>query len=214
MAIPKLIPVNPTTIRPLKSSKMVETGLNAGVVLPPTPWYVTYLPMQLNPFNSTSLQDKMVQCPDAHVFCRTCTTSYASGLLGAHDANIVCMDQSGCKLPFPDSQLQRILGGKLMDLYNRIKQTKEIEAAGLENLEACPFCDYKVVIENEDEKLLWCANQECLAVSCRFCKKLVSTLHIALQRPRPEFRPGSLAKKLQRFIFRILICPPLRDSST
>jgi TRIAD3 protein (E3 ubiquitin-protein ligase RNF216) len=91
------------------------------------------------------------------------------------------MDQSGCKLSFPESQLRRMLNGKLMDLYNRIKQMKEIEAAGLENLEACPFCEYKVVIENEDEKLLWCRNEECSAVSCRECKRLVSP-HLLLPR--------------------------------
>ncbi|KII87947.1 hypothetical protein PLICRDRAFT_176699 [Plicaturopsis crispa FD-325 SS-3] len=120
---------------------------------------------------STYPFDKMVQCPDAHLFCTTCMTTYASTLLGSHDANIVCMDQSGCKLPFPESELQRFLSEKLMALYERVKQRKEIEAAGLEGLEECPFCEYKCVIENPDEKLFRCENSECGAVTCRECKK-------------------------------------------
>ena len=122
----------------------------------------------------------MIQCPDAHLFCSSCITSYASGLLGSHNPNIVCMDQSGCKLPFPASELRRKLSAKLMELYDRVKQTKEIEAAGLDNLEECPFCEYKVVIENENEKLFRCENEDCGAVTCRGCKKLVSILHSAV----------------------------------
>ena len=93
-----------------------------------------------------------MQCPEAHLFCTTCMMSYAETKLGEHDARIVCMDQSGCKLPFPDSELRRCLTPKLLELYERVKQRKEIEAAGLDGLEECPFCDYKVVIENEQER--------------------------------------------------------------
>lgn len=115
--------------------------------------------------------DKMVQCPEAHLFCKSCMSSYASNLLGEHNPNIVCMDQSGCKLPFPQSELERFLTPKLLELYHRVRQRKDIEDAGLENLEECPFCDYKCVIENEMEKLFRCENVDCGAVSCRECKK-------------------------------------------
>ncbi|KAG0695366.1 hypothetical protein DFH29DRAFT_271846 [Suillus ampliporus] len=115
--------------------------------------------------------DKMVQCPEAHLFCKNCMSSYASIRLGAHDPNMVCMDQSGCKLPFPQSELERFLTPKLLELYHRVRQRKDIEAAGLENLEECPFCEYKCVIENEMEKLFRCENVDCGAVSCRECKK-------------------------------------------
>lgn len=115
--------------------------------------------------------DQMVQCPEAHLFCKSCMSSYASNLLGEHNPNIVCMDQSGCKLLFPQSELERFLAPKLLELYHRVRQRKDIEAAGLENLEECPFCDYKCVIENEMEKLFRCENVDCGAVSCRECKK-------------------------------------------
>ena len=115
----------------------------------------------------------MVQCPEAHLFCTSCMLTYAETKLGEHDARIVCMDQSGCKLPFPESELRRFLTPKLLELYERVKQRKEIEAAGIEGLEECPFCEYKVVIENEQERLFRCENEACGAVTCRKCKKPV-----------------------------------------
>ncbi|KAG6812683.1 hypothetical protein H0H92_001312 [Tricholoma furcatifolium] len=122
---------------------------------------------------STYRFDKMIQCPETHLFCMSCMRSYASNLLGEHDPNIKCMDQSGCKALIPPSELRRFLSEKLMDLYERVKQRKEVEAAGLEGLEECPFCEWGCVIENPDEKLLRCGNFEmCGAVSCRGCKKL------------------------------------------
>ncbi|KAF7363529.1 hypothetical protein MSAN_01009400 [Mycena sanguinolenta] len=116
--------------------------------------------------------EKMIQCPDAHLFCSSCMTTYAENLLGGHDHRIICMDQSGCKLPFPYTELQRFLTPKLLSLYERVKQTKEVEAAGIEGLEECPFCEYKMVIENAQEKLFNCGNDDCGAVSCRQCKRM------------------------------------------
>lgn len=141
----------------------------------------------------------MIQCPEAHLFCKSCMTSYASNLLGEHNPNLVCMDQSGCKLPFPESELGRFLSSKLLELYYRVKQRKEIEAAGLENLEECPFCEYKCVIDNEMEKLFRCENAECNAITCRMCKKPVSTF-----RPRCTIRMPDV--KLSRLTWGWLLC--------
>ncbi|KDR78857.1 hypothetical protein GALMADRAFT_224109 [Galerina marginata CBS 339.88] len=120
--------------------------------------------------------DKMVQCPETHLFCSGCVSQYASTKLGEHDHTIVCMHESGCSQPFPASELRRILSSKLMDLYERVKQQKEIQAAGLEGLEECPFCEWKCVLEvsNEEEKLFRCGNEDggCGVVSCRSCKKM------------------------------------------
>ena len=91
------------------------------------------------------------------------------------------MDQSGCKLAFAEAELRRILSAKLIELYERVKQMKEIEAAGLDGLEECPFCDYKVVIENPDEKLFHCQREECGSVTCRACKKVVSIAALVIR---------------------------------
>ena len=73
----------------------------------------------------------MTQCPDAHLFCVDCVTHYASTLLGEHNPAIACMDQSGCKLLFTPSALRQILSPKLLALYERVSQRKELEAAGV-----------------------------------------------------------------------------------
>ena len=140
----------------------------------------------------------MVQCPDGHLFCKHCISSYASTLLGEHNADIECMDQSGCKLPFSVSELGRFLAPKLLDLYHRIVQQKAIEAAGIEGLEECPFCEYKVVIENEQEKLFQCEREDCGAVSCRSCKKLASILL--------EYSYKRLTKQRTIYLKRVKVC--------
>ncbi|CAK5264691.1 unnamed protein product [Mycena citricolor] len=60
--------------------------------------------------------DKMIQCPDAHLFCTECMTSYAENLLGSHDHKIICIDQSGCKLAFTVAELRRFLTPQLFSL--------------------------------------------------------------------------------------------------
>lgn len=120
----------------------------------------------------------MTQCPEGHLFCMSCINAYSATLLGAHDPQIKCMHQSGCTLPFPPSELQRVLPKKLMELYERVKQKKEIEAAGLDDLEECPFCEWSCVIENQQERLFRCGNEEggCGIISCRECKKSVRSV--------------------------------------
>jgi TRIAD3 protein (E3 ubiquitin-protein ligase RNF216) len=139
----------------------------------------------------------MIQCSEGHLYCRTvgrhishlllltrkmqCIAKYAETELGQQKCAIVCMDQGGCKEPFPETELKRVLTAKLLELYDRIKQRKEIAAADIEGLEECPFCDFKVVIENPEEKLLRCQHDDCLAITCRSCKKLVrDSRHILL----------------------------------
>lgn len=118
----------------------------------------------------------MIQCPDAHLFCISCLRSYASTLLGSHNPNITCMSQSSCTAIFPASQLIRVLPRKTHALYERLIQAKEIDAAGLEGLEECPFCEWKCVFDVgfEGERLFRCGNDigGCGVVSCRKCKKL------------------------------------------
>ncbi|KAF9443736.1 hypothetical protein P691DRAFT_764001 [Macrolepiota fuliginosa MF-IS2] len=116
--------------------------------------------------------EKLVQCPDAHLFCRSCVRGYAATQLGSHNPHIPCMAQSACTQSFPPSVLRTALPRKLYALYERLVQAKEIAAAGLDNLEECPFCEYKAVFDVgfEEEKLFKCGG--CASVSCRKCKKV------------------------------------------
>ncbi|ELU38545.1 IBR domain-containing protein [Rhizoctonia solani AG-1 IA] len=113
----------------------------------------------------------MIQCPDAHLFCRDCARRSAEECIGNRKTELLCMDQSGCKQAFAESEIQRFLSDKSLELWHRIKQEKEIELAQIDGLESCPFCSYAVVIENEEERLFRCENSSCGIVSCRKCKK-------------------------------------------
>jgi len=93
--------------------------------------------------------------------------------------------------PFAISEVRRFLSTKTFDLWERIKQEEEIKQAGIEGLEvsvvappfdsqiltlttqSCPYCHYSIIIENEQEKLFHCRNEDCCAVSCRKCRKPV-----------------------------------------
>jgi TRIAD3 protein (E3 ubiquitin-protein ligase RNF216) len=78
------------------------------------------------------------------------------------------MDQSGCRVPFPDDQLQRVLSPKTLDLLLRIRQKKDLEDAKIGGLEHCPFCDFACIIVDDGPTFL-CQKSECMAVSCRKC---------------------------------------------
>lgn len=102
--------------------------------------------------------------------------NYASNLLGSHNTDIKCIHQSGCTLPIPASELSRCLPEKQMTLWERLKQKRELEKAGLDDWEECPFCDWGCVMEVStlEQRLFRCENEEiCGIVSCRTCKKQV-----------------------------------------
>ncbi|KAG8970228.1 hypothetical protein FRC03_010418 [Tulasnella sp. 419] len=114
---------------------------------------------------------QMVQCPDAHLFCRDCVRRNADEIVGNRKPVVPCMDQSGCKLEFGRAELERVLDEKVLELLDRIKAEKALDGVEIEGLEECPFCDFKVIIENDQEKLFRCENEVCGQVSCRQCKK-------------------------------------------
>lgn len=81
----------------------------------------------------------------------------------------------GCTAHFGDSELRRVLPPKLLELYERVRQRRDVEAAGLDDMEECPFCDFKMIFEvdADTDKLFRCQNPECEQISCRKCKKIV-----------------------------------------
>lgn len=77
----------------------------------------------------------------------------------------------GCDGTFVLAEVERFLPPKSIEMLNKIKQDKEIEAAQLEGLTKCPFCPYACVIEDPNERLLRCQRPECMAVTCRSCHR-------------------------------------------
>ncbi|KAL1410139.1 hypothetical protein Q8F55_004142 [Vanrija albida] len=114
---------------------------------------------------------EMVSCDDGHMFCKTCVKSLAESKLGEQLTAISCMDMSGCTNLFTEVTLAQVLSTKTLELYNRLRQMKDLEMADIEGLESCPFCPYAVVIDNDVEKLFRCLNASCMKVTCRKCKR-------------------------------------------
>ncbi|PSN44723.1 hypothetical protein C0J52_16651 [Blattella germanica] len=50
------------------------------------------------------------------------------------------------------------------------KQLEEVKAAGIEDLESCPFCDFASIPPRGD-KIFKCLNPDCMRESCRLCKE-------------------------------------------
>lgn len=50
------------------------------------------------------------------------------------------------------------------------KQLEEVKAAGIEDLEFCPFCDF-ATIPAPGDKIFRCLNNECMKESCRECRE-------------------------------------------
>lgn len=50
------------------------------------------------------------------------------------------------------------------------RQLQEVKAAGIEDLELCPYCDF-ATIPPAGDKIFYCLNPECMKETCRLCKE-------------------------------------------
>ncbi|KAJ7600679.1 hypothetical protein C8J56DRAFT_768631, partial [Mycena floridula] len=113
---------------------------------------------------------EMYQCPEGHLFCKSCISSQAKTALAMRNSVIKCMDASHCPTTFNAKTLQNCLDPKMYALWQDIIQ--EDALADLQGLENCPKCDLAVLCEDDLTKmpLLRCPRHECRFVSCRKCK--------------------------------------------
>lgn len=116
--------------------------------------------------------NRMTFCdgPVAHFFCLECAKTYVSTQMEMSKCRPECPSISDCKAPFSRSQLQRFLGKTTFDRLEHLQQLEDIQAAGLDNLEECPFCDYKAECPPvEIDREFRCINPTCGKTSCRLC---------------------------------------------
>lgn len=78
---------------------------------------------------------------------------------------------SDCDAKFSKEVLESVLDKNVFEKLEKKITLSEIDKASLPNLESCPFCDYKVIIDNPYEKLFNCLDPDCMKVSCRKCKE-------------------------------------------
>lgn len=62
-----------------------------------------------------------------------------------------------------------VLQQKIFEKLVQKIASEEIKRANLDGLETCPFCDFAMIVP-ENEKIFKCINQDCLIESCRECR--------------------------------------------
>lgn len=105
-----------------------------------------------------------------HTYCNHCIKRYVEAQIGQGLTIFKCME-GYCSAEFSLRMLQKLLEPSVFAKLLERRQQEEITAAGVENLESCPFCSYMVSMPNEDDKIFQCWNPDCMIDSCRKCKE-------------------------------------------
>lgn len=117
--------------------------------------------------------NRQIHCngESAHFTCFDCAETYIKTEVGDSRCRVEC--PSGCGSGFSHGQLHLLGDKKLLDKLAQIQQEQDIRDAGLEDLEDCPFCDFKAIMPPIEEDFEFrCANPECEKISCRRCKAI------------------------------------------
>ncbi|CAH0559360.1 unnamed protein product [Brassicogethes aeneus] len=115
------------------------------------------------------------ECSAGCNFCRECVKTSCEVALGEGKLELPCLADCGAR--FGLRTLQTCLPSKTFSSLARKKAAAEVEAAGMADLEVCPFCEFGAV-PHEADKVFRCLNPDCLEESCRSCKR---TSHLPLK---------------------------------
>lgn len=117
--------------------------------------------------------NRQIHCSGAtpHFTCYECAETYIKSEIGESRCRVMCT--AGCGSGFAPNQLNLLSDKDLLEKLAQLQQEKDIRDAGLDDLEECPFCDYKAILPPIEEDFEFrCANPQCEKVSCRRCKAL------------------------------------------
>jgi hypothetical protein len=115
--------------------------------------------------------NRQIHChgDEPHFTCFSCIETYIKSEIGDSRCRVLCT--AGCGAGFEPTQLNLISDKKLLQKLANLQQEKDIREANLDDLEECPFCDYKAIMPPIEENFEFnCANPDCEKVSCRRCK--------------------------------------------
>ncbi|CAH1115578.1 unnamed protein product [Psylliodes chrysocephalus] len=107
-------------------------------------------------------------CPKDCTFCKSCIQKSCEVTLGDGKTDFKCLNH--CTEEFSLLTLQKVLPPKMFSKLAQKKALAEVKAAGIEELESCPFCDF-ASIPNISDKIFRCLNPDCMKESCRLCKE-------------------------------------------
>lgn len=119
------------------------------------------------------LEKNMATCDalyNYHKFCIDCIRKHVAALIGQGLSRFKCMN-GFCEAEFSWRTLKRVMEPVVFQKIQERKQRDEIQAAGIENLESCPFCNFMIIMPDKENRVLECLNPECLQESCRLCKE-------------------------------------------
>ncbi|KAG9652783.1 hypothetical protein KCU95_g7733, partial [Aureobasidium melanogenum] len=116
--------------------------------------------------------NKIIRCgsEDKHPVCFDCMKTYLESEVGQCSFKLTC--PGGCDDTFCESQLRLVPGtDALTDKLMRLRQENDLRTAGIDDVESCPFCDFKTVcLPIAIDFEFHCQSPACNITSCRKCK--------------------------------------------
>lgn len=115
------------------------------------------------------LDDEMIECTNQHKFCQTCVRNYVeNGFILNGQCFFTCLNPN-CQYEYSAALIGRLLPPTLFSrLLTKIQQ-EELRRANIPNFEQCKFCTFGTIIDDPNERVFRCLNQECLKETCRTC---------------------------------------------
>ena len=103
------------------------------------------------------------------MFCQECIQRGSEVAIGEGKTQLRCLGQ--CDQDFKLATLQKALKPHIYAKWIKQIQAGELEQAGIEGLEQCPFCPFATIMESspEENKVFSCQNPDCGKESCRLC---------------------------------------------
>ncbi|KAI4641638.1 hypothetical protein J4E93_007736 [Alternaria ventricosa] len=124
-------------------------------------------------FNDVPL-NRMISCngDTTHFYCVDCPRQQIETQMGQSRCRPKCFGVDDCNGTFTRRQLQQVLSDKTFERLEHMQQREDLEAAGLDFLSECPFCDFKMeCLPVEVDKEFRCQNPKCSKTSCRLCER-------------------------------------------
>ncbi|CAF3701950.1 unnamed protein product [Rotaria sp. Silwood1] len=115
------------------------------------------------------LDDDMISCDNNHRFCQSCIRNYIeNGFISNGECFFTCLNPT-CKYEYSTSLMSQLLAPTLFSRLIIKIQQEELRLANIPNFEQCKYCTFGTIIEDPDERVFRCLNQECLKETCRAC---------------------------------------------
>ncbi|CAN9187989.1 unnamed protein product [Alternaria alternata] len=118
--------------------------------------------------------NRMISCNGdiIHFYCVNCPRQQIETQMGQSRCRPMCFGVDDCNGTFTRRQLQQVLSDTTFERLEHMQQREDLEAAGLDFLSECPFCDFRMeCLPVEVDKEFRCENPKCGKTSCRICEK-------------------------------------------